>query len=94
MVPPTITEELTQEVKSYVRSLIPESTAFDEYYPEVVLSYATGLRRVAVSRTAQAQVQACIMRLVSSESSTSAACNASAGCTFQLGGTGRSSCCV
>jgi hypothetical protein len=44
MVPPTITEELTQEVKSYVRSLIPESTAFDEYYPEVVLSYATGRR--------------------------------------------------
>ena len=44
MVPLTITEELTQEVKSYVRSLIPESTAFDEYYPEVVLSYATGRR--------------------------------------------------
>eukprot|EP00900_Chrysochromulina_parva_P008535 jgi/Chrpa1/17683/Chrysochromulina_OHIO_Genome00020353-RA len=55
MVPLTITEEWTQEVKSYMRSLIPESTAFDEYYPEVVLSYATGLRRVAVSRTAQAQ---------------------------------------
>ena len=44
MVPLTITEELTQEVKSYVRSLIPENTAFDEYYPEVVLSYATGRR--------------------------------------------------
>ena len=44
MVPLTITEELTQEVKSYVRSLIPESTAFDDYYPEVVLSYATGRR--------------------------------------------------
>jgi hypothetical protein len=44
MVPLTITEELTQELKSYVRSLIPESTAFDEYYPEVVLSYATGRR--------------------------------------------------
>jgi hypothetical protein len=44
MVPLTITEELTQEVKSYVRSLIPESMAFDEYYPEVVLSYATGRR--------------------------------------------------
>ena len=44
MVPPTITVEMTQEVKSSVRSLIPEDTMFEEYYPEVVLSYATGRR--------------------------------------------------
>jgi serine/threonine protein kinase len=44
MVPPTITVKMTQEVKSSVRSLIPEGTAFDKYYPEVVISYATGRR--------------------------------------------------
>lgn len=44
MVPPSITVKMTQEVKSFVRSLIPEGTAFDKYYPEVVISYATGRR--------------------------------------------------
>ena len=44
MVPPTITAEMTQKVKSSVRSLIPDDTLFEEYYPEVVLSYATGRR--------------------------------------------------
>jgi len=44
MVPPTITAEMTQKVKSSVRTLIPDDTLFEEYYPEVVLSYATGRR--------------------------------------------------
>ena len=44
MVPPTITAEMTQKVKSSVRSLIQDDTLFEEYYPEVVLSYATGRR--------------------------------------------------
>ena len=43
MVPPSITVKMTQEVKSSVRSLIPEG-AFEKYYPEVVISYATGRR--------------------------------------------------
>jgi serine/threonine protein kinase len=44
MVPPIITEEMAQKRKSYVRSLVPRGTAFDRYYPEVVISYATGRR--------------------------------------------------
>jgi hypothetical protein len=44
MVPPSITEEMAQKRKSYVRSLLPRGTAFDRYYPEVVISYATGRR--------------------------------------------------
>jgi len=43
-VPPIITEEMAQKRKSYVRSLLPTGTAFDRYYPEVVISYATGRR--------------------------------------------------
>ena len=44
MVPPIITEEMAQKRKSYVRSLVPRGTAFDRYYPEAVISYATGRR--------------------------------------------------
>ncbi len=44
MVPPIITEEMAQKRKSYGRSLVPRGTAFDRYYPEVVISYATGRR--------------------------------------------------
>ena len=36
MVPPTTTAEMTQKVKSSVRTLIPDDTLFEEYYPEVV----------------------------------------------------------
>ncbi len=35
MVPPSITVEMAQEVKSSVRSLIPDDTEFEVYYPEV-----------------------------------------------------------
>jgi len=43
-VPAAITEQMTQEVKSKARSQLPEGVAFEDHYPELVLSYASGRR--------------------------------------------------
>jgi len=43
-VPAAITEQMTQEVKSKARSQLPEGMAFEDHYPELVLSYASGRR--------------------------------------------------
>jgi hypothetical protein len=44
-VPGVITEQMTQIVKSRVLSkFVPEGVQFDDFYPEVVISYASGRR--------------------------------------------------
>jgi hypothetical protein len=43
-VPGTITEQMTQGVKDQVLSQLPEGVPFDDFYPEAVISYASGKR--------------------------------------------------
>ena len=43
-VPGTITEQMTQAVKDQVLSQLPEGVQFDDFYPEAVISYASGKR--------------------------------------------------
>ena len=43
-VPGTITEQMTQAVKDQVLSQLPEGVPFDDFYPEAVISYASGKR--------------------------------------------------
>jgi hypothetical protein len=43
-VPGTITEQMTQGVKDQVLSQLPEGVPFENFYPEAVISYASGKR--------------------------------------------------
>ena len=43
-VPDVITEQMTQVVKSGVLALLPQGMQFQDFYPEVVISYASGRR--------------------------------------------------
>ena len=44
LVPDVITEQMTQVVKSGVLALLPQGMQFQDFYPEVVISYASGRR--------------------------------------------------
>ena len=51
--PNVFTEQMAQQVVQRIRSQRPTGTAFDEYYPKVVVSHATGRRRdPSVARSA------------------------------------------
>ena len=51
--PNAFTEQMAQQVTQRIRSQLPTGTAFDEYYPKVVVSHATGRRRdPSVARSA------------------------------------------
>ena len=43
-VPDVISEQMTQVVKSRVLALLPKGVQFQDFYPEVVISYASGRR--------------------------------------------------
>jgi hypothetical protein len=43
--PNAFTEQMAQQVTQRIRSQLPTGTAFDEFYPKVVVSHATGRRR-------------------------------------------------
>ena len=43
-VPDVVTEQMTQVVKSGVLALLPQGMQFQDFYPEVVISYASGRR--------------------------------------------------